>query len=133
MPPSPRQLARIVPSALASRPKPLGLWECTRCASRYVQPVEWEVLPSGRVAIDLRCPECQTWRSGAFAVEQVRELDRTLVRGRAELNAIYGRTVRDNMYRELSSFRQALELDLIGPDDFRPRGRQSSRCCSYQA
>ena len=118
MPPSPRQLARIVPTGRGARPKRLGLWECTRCASGYVQPVEWEVLPSGRVALDLRCPECHFWRSGTFAIDQVRELDRTLVRGRAEVNAIYGRLVRDNMYRELTSFRRALELDLIGPDDF---------------
>jgi hypothetical protein len=104
-----------------TRPKTLGLWECARCLSRYVQPVQWEVLPSGRVAIDLRCPECFTWHSGTFDAERVREMDRMLVRGRSELRAIYGRTVRDNMYRELDSFTQALDLDLIGPDDFLPR------------
>ena len=120
MPPSARQLAGIVPVARRIRPRPLGLWICTRCESRYVQPIEWEALPSGRVALDMRCPECNTWRSGTFEIERVRELDRTLVRGRAELRALYGRTVRDNMYRELDSLRRGLELDLIGPDDFTP-------------
>lgn len=114
-----------------TRPKALGLWECARCLSRYVQPANWEVLPSGRVAIDLRCPECFTWRSGTFDAERVREMDRVLVRGRSELRTIYGRTVRDNMYRELDSFTQALELDLIGPDDFLPR--LQPRCSAYQA
>lgn len=118
MPPSPRQLARIVPAARGARARPLGLHECPRCVSRYVQPVEWDVLPSGRVSLELRCPDCQTWRSGSFPIEQVRELDRVLVRGRAELKVVYRRTVRDNMYRELESLRWGLELDLIGPDDF---------------
>lgn len=113
--------------------KTLGLWECTRCVSRYVQPIEWEVLPSGQVALELRCPECFTQRSGTFDSERVRELDRTLNRGRAELRAVYGRTVRDNMYRELDCFTQALARDLISADDFaRPLGRQS-RCSEYQA
>lgn len=76
-------------------------------------------MPDGRVSLALRCPECQTWRSGTFAAERVRELHRALVDGRADLKAVYGRIVRDNMYRELESFRIALELDLIGPDDFR--------------
>ena len=76
------------------------------------------MLPSGRVSLELRCPDCLTWRHGSFPIEQVRELDRVLVRGRAELRVVYRRTVRDNMYRELESLRRGLELDLIGPDDF---------------
>lgn len=115
------------------RPKALGLWECPRCMSRYVQPVEWEVLPSSRVALELHCPECFTWRSGTFDAERVREMDRILVRGRSELRAVYGRTVRDNMYRELQSLTRALELDLIGPDDFQRRTGRQSRCSAYQA
>lgn len=112
------------------RPRTLGLWECPRCLSRYVQPVDWEALPSGRVALDLRCPECFTWRSGDFEPEEVRELDRALVRGRSDLRAVYLRTVRDNMYRELDSFRRALAMDLIDAADF-GRARQP-RCSAYQ-
>lgn len=113
------------------RPRPLGLWECPRCVSRYVQPLEWEVLPSGRVSLELRCPDCLTGRTGTFTMEQVRQLERVLVRGRAELKVVYRRMVRDNMYRELEALKSGLERDLIGPDDFAPR--QSSRCSAYQA
>lgn len=73
------------------------------------------------MTIELRCPECLSMRSGTFAPERVRELDRVLVRGRSELRALYGRMVRDNMYRELQALSRGLALDLIGPDDFLPR------------
>jgi hypothetical protein len=100
------------------RPRQLELNECPHCRSRYVQPTEWKVLPSGRVSLALRCPDCLTWMSGTFAAERVRALDRTLVDGRRELRTLYARIVRENMYRELQALRMALELDLVGADDF---------------
>jgi len=117
--------------ATRTRLKATGLWECPRCGSRYVQPVEWDVVPDGRVALSLRCPECMTFRAGIFSDEEVHELDRVLVRGRSEVRAIYRRVLRDNMYRELAALTRALELDLIGPDDFAPPRRY--RCSAYQA
>lgn len=122
---------RVVGRVARTRQKATGLWECPDCRSRYVQPVEWDVIPDGRVALQLRCPECLTFRNGIYEAEAVRELDRVLVRGRSELRAIYGRVLRDNMYRELAALSRALELDLIGPDDFLPRRRY--RCSLYQA
>jgi hypothetical protein len=98
-----------------------------------VQPVEVESKPDGRLALLLRCPECQWWGEGTFPAERVREYDRLLSEGREELRAIYRRTLRDNLYRELRGFVAALDLDLIGADDFaRPR-RYAARFSAYQA
>lgn len=64
---------------------------------------------------------------GTFAVARVRELDRELTAGRAQVRSSYGRAVRRHMYEELQALRTALALDLIGPDDFRPPGRAAVR------
>jgi hypothetical protein len=116
-----RQIARLVPVPRSVRPRLLDLSECPHCESRHVQPTNGEALPDGRVALTLRCPDCSSWMTGTFSAERVRELDRQLSTGRAELRATYERTVKVNMARELSSLAAALARDLIGPDDFRRR------------
>jgi hypothetical protein len=107
------------------------LSQCPHCHSPYVQAVDWKALPDGRVSVALRCPECMAWMSGTFTWERARRLDRDLAEGRAELRAAYRRAVRRNMQDALGAFASALERDLIGADDFRPRGQ--ARCRSYQA
>jgi hypothetical protein len=60
---------------------------------------------------------------GVFPVAHVRQLDRELAAGRAQVRACYDRTVRLHMYEELQALRMGLLLDLIGADDFRPLAR----------
>ena len=107
------------------------LSECPHCRSPYVQAADWKALPNGRVSVALRCPECLAWMSGTFTWEHARRLDSDLADGRAELRAAYRRTVQRNMQQALGAFASALELDLIGADDFRPHGQ--ARCRSYQS
>ena len=114
-----------------ARPRPRDLSDCPHCSSPYVQAADWKALADGRVSVALRCPECLAWMSGTFSWERARRLDRDLADGRAELRAAYRRTVRRNMQQALSGFVQALERDLIGADDFRPRAQPRAR--SYQA
>lgn len=113
-----RQLARLVPVPRSVRPRLLDLSECPHCESRYVQPTEGKALPDGRVNLTLHCPDCGSWMSGTFSGDRVRELDRQLSVGRAELRACYEKTVRLNMSAELRSLAAALSMDLIGADDF---------------
>lgn len=70
--------------------------------------------------LHLRCPECLTWIVGNFEAERVAALDEELVKRREALLSAYDRVVRANMSELAERFRQALELDLIGPDDFAP-------------
>lgn len=113
-----RQLARLVPVPRSVKPRLLDLSECPHCGSRYVQPTEGKPLPNGKVSLTLRCPDCSSWMVGTFSGERVRELDRQLSIGRAELRATYDKTVRRNMSGELRSLSCAFSMDLIGPDDF---------------
>jgi hypothetical protein len=126
-----RQLAKLVPVPRGVKPRLRSLSECPHCCSRYVQASDWQARPGGRVSIALRCPECLAWMAGTFSAERARELDRVIAEGRAELRAAHRRAVRRNMQAALLAFSQALELDLIGADDFRPARRAG--CRSYQA
>jgi hypothetical protein len=83
-----------------------------------VQPTDGKALPSGKVTLTLRCPDCSSWMTGTFSAERVRELDRQLSLGRAALRDCYERAVRVNMARELHSLAAGFAHDLIGPDDF---------------
>jgi hypothetical protein len=117
--------------ARTARPPLRDLSGCPHCDSPYVQATDWKALPDGRVSVAMRCPECLAWMSDTCSWERARRLDRDLADGRAELRSLYRRTVRHNMQQALDAFVRALELDLIGADDFRPR--RQARCRSYHA
>src|SRR3954447_2200092 len=106
----------------APKPRPLELCECPHCASRYVHPTQWQAQADGAISLRLRSPGCQAAMEGAFPAARVRELDRELASGRALVRDAYERVVRRHMYQELQALRNALARDLIGPDDFAPRG-----------
>jgi hypothetical protein len=109
----------------AAKPRPLELCECPHCSSRYVHPTQWQAQPDGAISLRLRCPECLVAMEGTFPAPRVRELDRELASGRAEVRDCYERLVRRHMYQELRSLRDGLSRDLIGADDFRPRTRNT--------
>ena len=121
-----RQLARLVPVPRSVKPRLLDLSECPHCASPYVQPTDGKALPDGKVSMTLRCPDCDAWMSGTFSGDRVRELDRQLSLGRAELRECYERAVRVNMACELHALEAGFARDLIGPDDF-SRGPDAAR------
>ncbi|MEA2483540.1 MAG: hypothetical protein QOC55_1487 [Thermoleophilaceae bacterium] len=106
----------------APKPRPLELCECPHCASRYVHPTQWQAQRDGAISLRLRCPECLAMLEGTFPADRVRELDRELASGRALVRESYERVVRRHMYQELQALRGGLARDLIGPDDFGPRG-----------
>jgi hypothetical protein len=107
---------------------------CPRCRSALVQPHGWKELASGRLLLHLRCPECQLWRVGDFEHRHVAEYDDNLVRGRQQIESQYTALVRHNMEELAERLARALELDLIGPDDFAPsalgKGLQSAPVAS---
>jgi hypothetical protein len=58
--------------------------------------------------------------SGTFAHDRVVDYDAALVKGKEKLMEDYQAVVRHNMEELVEHFRRALELDLIGADDFEP-------------
>ncbi|MEX0993617.1 MAG: hypothetical protein WDZ37_06440 [Solirubrobacterales bacterium] len=94
------------------------LANCRYCGGRFVQPRSWRELRDGRMRLTLRCPECAALTLGVFAAEQVERYDRELVHGRRALVRAYERMLRDNMAAEAETLRRALEMELVGADDF---------------
>jgi hypothetical protein len=91
---------------------------CPGCDSCLVQPVGWKELASGHLFLRLRCPECAMVMVGTFGQDRVADYDDALVKGRDSLRADYEALVRHNMEELAEHFKRALELDLIGAEDF---------------
>ena len=99
-----------------------GACDCPRCGSDLVQPLRWAADPDHGVLVDLRCPECEQWRQGAFTHAEVTALDRGQRAARQALLEVYDQMVAESMEALADTLRRALELDLVGADDFAPRG-----------
>jgi hypothetical protein len=95
-----------------------GLHVCPRCAGRLVHPLNWSHAGSERWRLQLRCPDCGLWHEGVFGRAVVEELDEELDRATGALLGDLKRLTHANMSEEIELFARALELDLIGPDDF---------------
>jgi hypothetical protein len=111
-------LLRLRPGGRSSGHGERPLSTCPQCCSPLVQPQGWRELPDGAIVLHLRCPECMVRLTGNFDSERVAEYDSLLVKSREAIVADYEAIVRHNMAELAQSFARALELDLIGADDF---------------
>jgi hypothetical protein len=93
-----------IPRQPTERPPRRRLSRCPGCESSLMQPQGWKELPSGELVLQLRCPDCLVVIVGTFSAEQVARYDAELLRG--------------HMSALTACFAKALELDLLGPDDF---------------
>ena len=90
---------------------------CTCCGSGLVQPTTWE--EEGEAwSVVMRCPECETIRSGIFTQEAVDAFDEELDAGTRALLADYRRLCRSNMAEEGERLVAALDAGAILPEDF---------------
>jgi hypothetical protein len=97
-----------------------GPWRCGSCSSPFVHPVQAAAVAGDSWQIDLRCAECEAWTSRICDAADTDDLDRELDRASDEIAAELSRMVRVHMEEWADRFLNALRLDLIGPDDFRP-------------
>ncbi len=95
-----------------------ALHVCLDCGGEHVHPLDWTEHSPERWAIVLRCPDCGHMRDGVFGRDMVERLDDELDRASAALLSDYRRLVHANMSEEIERLARALELDLIGPEDF---------------
>ena len=96
---------------------------CPSCGSELVQPLRWKERPDGEVLVELRCPECQTVMQACHSAEDMQHLDRLQNRSRDVIRAAYEQSVLESMSNLADRMRDALDRDLIGPDDFAPPRR----------
>ncbi len=96
---------------------------CPSCRSDLVQPLRWKERSDGEVLVELRCPECHTVTQACHSRQDMEELDRVQSRSRDAIRAAYEQSVLESMSALAARMHDALERDLIGPDDFAPPRR----------
>lgn len=91
---------------------------CGSCGSPLVQPTGWESHGAQAWQLELRCPECG--QRGTKVIEDGLAEQLTLFheRARALVELSMARLASDNAELEIERFAQALEQDLILPEDF---------------
>jgi hypothetical protein len=94
---------------------------CPRCGSILLQPLRSRPGPGGEMLVDLRCPECFTWMQECCSRAELAALDKRQAAWRELLVDAYERSVAESMEALAVCLGAALELDLLGADDFAPR------------
>ena len=91
---------------------------CGSCESDLVYPTEWDEAGSTHWEVSLRCPNCEWFETGVFEEEAIQRFDDTLDRGTEALVRDLKRLMHANMEEEIDRFVEALDHDLILPEDF---------------
>jgi hypothetical protein len=95
-----------------------GLHVCPECESELVQPVAWAETDDAHWELALSCPNCWWSGEGVFGREEVDELEEELDRGLADMLRDLQRLTHANMSDQIERFINALQADLILPEDF---------------
>ena len=94
---------------------------CPGCGSALLQPLRSRPGPGGEMTVDLRCPECFMWMQEYCTRGELAELDKRQAATRELLVDAYEQSVVESMEALAFCLGTALELDLLGADDFAPR------------
>ncbi len=91
---------------------------CPDCASELVYPTAWDEAGADLWQVQLRCPDCETFREGVYTQATVDAFDERLDMSTDALMADLRRLTRANMASEIDNFAAALHSDAILPEDF---------------
>lgn len=95
-----------------------GLEFCLDCGQDFVSMARCTRVGSGTWWLLLRCGACGTWHETVARDEAVAALQKAITRGVHAVSERVECMDTERMVRQVEAFSQALELDLIGPDDF---------------
>ena len=99
--------------------EPTGdLHVCGTCESELVYPVDWEEAGETHWEVTLRCPNCEWVGVDVYDQDTVDRFDEVLDDGTDALVSDLKHLMQVNMQDEVSRFVEALEHDLIVPEDF---------------
>lgn len=108
-----------MPSGAAATVAPMpGLETCPSCGSGFVQPLRSTRHKDGRLALELRCPECETLICILATHAQVLAYEEHCDVGREAIQTAYARCVAESMEALADVLGRALALDLVTADDF---------------
>jgi hypothetical protein len=91
---------------------------CSFCGSLLTHTTGRRETDSPRWEVEFRCPDCERRHASYYTRSQLAQLDRELGRAAAEIETELGRLEALHMEEWSARFSHALDLDLIGPDDF---------------
>jgi hypothetical protein len=91
---------------------------CSFCGSLLIHATGRRETGSPVWEVDLRCPDCERRRASYYTRSELDQLDRERDRAVSEIETELGRLETLHMEEWIARFRQALDLELIGPDDF---------------
>ena len=91
---------------------------CPDCASDLVQPRCWNEATEQRWELTLECPNCGWTEAGVYDRDEIDRLEERLDDGLAEMLADLQRLTQANMADEIDRFVQALDANLVLPEDF---------------
>jgi len=100
------------------RPSNTGLEICPCCRRDFVSMVRCTRARDGGWWLVLRCGDCGTWHETFAPDDAVSGLVKALARGRRAVANMLRTLERERMRAQVETFAHALELDLIGADDF---------------
>jgi hypothetical protein len=105
------------PEAPAAPPaRPISV--CDECGSDLVYPLDWQEADDHHWEMTLRCPECQTVRSGIYDYGSVEAFEEELDRGTEQLVSDLRSLSQANMEEDVERFAMALAFDAVLPEDF---------------
>jgi hypothetical protein len=91
---------------------------CPDCFDGFVYPVTWTESGDDSWWLLLRCGGCGVWRDVVASNEAVAAFDRVLDEGIESISAEADRLERDALAEQADAFAKALDLDLLGAEDF---------------
>lgn len=99
-----------------------GLEVCPMCNQEFVSMARCTRAGDGTWSLLLRCGACGTWHETFARDEDVSALHKAIKRG-VNTMAEHARYLDlESMRSQVEAFSQALNLDLIGPEDFQSTG-----------
>jgi hypothetical protein len=96
----------------------IELTVCAVCNSDFVHPVEWSPHGDEHWWMLLRCGACGDRRERTVHDRVAQRFDRELDRAQAAMRRAADRLNRERLADQARAFATALELDLIGAEDF---------------
>jgi ribosomal protein S27E len=91
---------------------------CSFCGSNLVHPIAGCEVQSALWEVELRCPDCERLQVWYCTPTELERLDRELDRVTSEMEEELHRVEALHMEDWAAHFVHALDVDLIGPDDF---------------
>lgn len=99
------------------------LSDCSDCGADFVHPVEWRPNDGGTWWMLLRCGACGATREETVPDAEAERYDRELDMAEHRMRRAADRLSTELLEHQADAFATALELDLIGAEDFaRPPG-----------